>query len=414
MPATFANTRTAAPEAVGRRPASSATVQRAELLHRHRRRLRRRGGTCTFYNDRAGNPSRSTPATGNGPRGAADADEPRAPAGQDRRRDQRARRRRRVARGDRELRAVVGATDRDDALSRWSTRSTTTAGSTGVGLRPVRAAACRPPATRTSSAPRSSTSRPRSRSVGDLADPRHRSRRRSPTPASRWPGLQARRRRTADLPRRREPLQVQGLRRVRTTGTRHRRRPGRLERSACAQAKALRRRSRTTSRPPGAPTGVPHRRLQLLHAGGPDAGPLRRRLHRRRSRDTRRASRRTRSAACPARSTTCSPTARRSSGSTGADVWNINSAESVAYEYSRYNYNATRLLRADPYRSCDHDPVVVGPRHVAATATPVDAQPARHQRLPRPDRRQHGQVGRHGRAARRAARQATHAARRRR
>ena len=26
---------------------------------------------------------------------------------------------------------------------------------------------------------------------------------------------------------------------------------------------------------------------------------------------------------------------------TGAHVWNINSVESVAYEYSRYNYNAT-------------------------------------------------------------------------
>ena len=44
----------------------------------------------------------------------------------------------------------------------------------------------------------------------------------------------------------------------------------------------------------------------------------------------------------------------------GADVWNINSVESVAYEYSRYNYNATNFYAPDPYRSSDHDPLVVG------------------------------------------------------
>ena len=45
---------------------------------------------------------------------------------------------------------------------------------------------------------------------------------------------------------------------------------------------------------------------------------------------------------------------------TGADVWNINSGESVALEYSRYNYNVTNFYAADPYRSSDHDPIVVG------------------------------------------------------
>ena len=44
----------------------------------------------------------------------------------------------------------------------------------------------------------------------------------------------------------------------------------------------------------------------------------------------------------------------------GADVWNINSVESVAYEYSRYNYNATNLYAPNQYRSSDHDPLVVG------------------------------------------------------
>jgi 5'-nucleotidase len=46
--------------------------------------------------------------------------------------------------------------------------------------------------------------------------------------------------------------------------------------------------------------------------------------------------------------------------STGADHWNINSGESVALEYSRYNYHATNFHDPGPYRSSDHDPVVLG------------------------------------------------------
>ncbi len=45
---------------------------------------------------------------------------------------------------------------------------------------------------------------------------------------------------------------------------------------------------------------------------------------------------------------------------TDADVWNINSVESVGFEYSRYNNNITNLYSADPYRSSDHDPLVAG------------------------------------------------------
>jgi len=44
----------------------------------------------------------------------------------------------------------------------------------------------------------------------------------------------------------------------------------------------------------------------------------------------------------------------------GADVWNINSVESVALEYSRYNYNATLFYEESPFRSSDHDPLIVG------------------------------------------------------
>ena len=45
---------------------------------------------------------------------------------------------------------------------------------------------------------------------------------------------------------------------------------------------------------------------------------------------------------------------------TGADIWNINAYESIAFEYSRYNYNVTDFHDDSPYRSSDHDPIIVG------------------------------------------------------
>ena len=45
---------------------------------------------------------------------------------------------------------------------------------------------------------------------------------------------------------------------------------------------------------------------------------------------------------------------------TGVDVWQINAQESVAYEYSRYNYNATLLYDDSPFRASDHDPEIIG------------------------------------------------------
>ncbi|MFF5790575.1 ExeM/NucH family extracellular endonuclease [Paeniglutamicibacter sp. NPDC012692] len=45
---------------------------------------------------------------------------------------------------------------------------------------------------------------------------------------------------------------------------------------------------------------------------------------------------------------------------TGADIWNINSAESVAMGYSRYRYNATDFYDSSAFAASDHDPVVVG------------------------------------------------------
>lgn len=46
---------------------------------------------------------------------------------------------------------------------------------------------------------------------------------------------------------------------------------------------------------------------------------------------------------------------------TGADIWPINAQESVAYNYSRYNYNVTLLFNpADPFAASDHNPEIVG------------------------------------------------------
>ncbi|MEO5709080.1 MAG: ExeM/NucH family extracellular endonuclease [Nocardioidaceae bacterium] len=63
---------------------------------------------------------------------------------------------------------------------------------------------------------------------------------------------------------------------------------------------------------------------------------------------------------------------------TGAHVWNINSVESVAYEYSRFNYNVTSFYAPNPYRSSDHDPLLVGfdvPAPPAATTTTASVAP---------------------------------------
>ena len=43
-----------------------------------------------------------------------------------------------------------------------------------------------------------------------------------------------------------------------------------------------------------------------------------------------------------------------------ADVWSVNAYESVGLEYSRFNYNVVPLFQESPYRSSDHDPLVVG------------------------------------------------------
>ncbi|WP_141013124.1 ExeM/NucH family extracellular endonuclease [Nocardioides sambongensis] len=44
----------------------------------------------------------------------------------------------------------------------------------------------------------------------------------------------------------------------------------------------------------------------------------------------------------------------------GADVWEINANESVAFQYSRFNYNVTPLYAADQFAASDHNPEIVG------------------------------------------------------
>ncbi|MGJ4098499.1 hypothetical protein ACN4D9_02020 [Corynebacterium macclintockiae] len=45
---------------------------------------------------------------------------------------------------------------------------------------------------------------------------------------------------------------------------------------------------------------------------------------------------------------------------TGADVWDINADESVAFEYSRRNNNVVDFYEQNVFRASDHDPIKVG------------------------------------------------------
>jgi 5'-nucleotidase len=56
---------------------------------------------------------------------------------------------------------------------------------------------------------------------------------------------------------------------------------------------------------------------------------------------------------------------------TGTDIWNINAVEPVALEYSRYNNHGTLFHADGPFRSSDHDPVVVGLDVPEPLPTPV-------------------------------------------
>jgi 5'-nucleotidase len=63
----------------------------------------------------------------------------------------------------------------------------------------------------------------------------------------------------------------------------------------------------------------------------------------------------------------------------GRDVWQINAEESVGFEYSRYNYNATLLYQPNQFRASDHNPELVGldlPFSQQASTVSASASPA--------------------------------------
>ena len=366
--ATFANTRTASRPRRGRRP-QARDVQRAELLHHHGRGVRtlaHRRRLHPLQRPRTATRSRSTPA----PRTA------RAAPGNDA--NLAASRTRSSARSTpwtptssawrRSRTPSPLGEDRDDAVRQLVAALNTAAGSrAGPSPRRRRGDLRRSPS-RTSSAPPSSSTRPRS-PVGRPVGGAGRQRRRSPTRASRWPRRS--RPRVRPTPRRSpcgQPLQVQEL--DRRTG--RQRRPGdgqgAFNGDRIRQADGLRRRSPTRSRPSAASSGLPRGRLQLLHRGGPDAGPRTAPGSTPSSPTPPDETSPTASPACPARSTTSSPTRRPWTTVTGADIWDINANESIAYRVQPLQLQRHQLPTSNAiYASSDHNPEVVG---IDVRATP--------------------------------------------
>ncbi|MDO5502607.1 MAG: ExeM/NucH family extracellular endonuclease [Actinomycetia bacterium] len=71
---------------------------------------------------------------------------------------------------------------------------------------------------------------------------------------------------------------------------------------------------------------------------------------------------------------------------TGAAVWDINGDESIAFQYSRRNYNVVDYHRDDAFASSDHDPLFVGLRNEAPTEqpSPEPTQEPTQEPTPRP------------------------------
>lgn len=55
----------------------------------------------------------------------------------------------------------------------------------------------------------------------------------------------------------------------------------------------------------------------------------------------------------------------------GVDIWDINASESVYYEYSRFNSNITNLYTTTPFKSSDHNPEIVGINTSDASTTEI-------------------------------------------
>ncbi len=60
---------------------------------------------------------------------------------------------------------------------------------------------------------------------------------------------------------------------------------------------------------------------------------------------------------------------------TGSDIWEINANESLAYQYSRYNYHGEIYFAGGtPWSSSDHNPEIVGLDSTTSAADPVSVQ----------------------------------------
>jgi predicted extracellular nuclease len=69
---------------------------------------------------------------------------------------------------------------------------------------------------------------------------------------------------------------------------------------------------------------------------------------------------------------------------TGADIWEINADESVAFQYSRYNYNVTDFYAPDQFAASDHNPEIVGidvPTLDVVTPSTITGEPKVGKRL---------------------------------
>ena len=401
QPVTFPNTRTAAPEHVdGDLRIASFNV--LNFFNETGQAYAAEGDTCTSFNDRAGEPVTVDDCGPDGPRGACGRRGPGAPAGQGGPGDQHPGADVAVAGGDRELRQVRRA-DRDDALATLVNALNADAGDRTVGVRAVAGRGRPAGARRPGRDPHGVhlQARPRSEPVGPsyVLDRR---RTRSPARVSRWVRCSSRRGCATQ-----EFLAVVNHFKSKGSGSG----PdadqgdgqGASNATRVAEAQAL----------VGfvddlkAGTGVSKVFLtgdfnsytkedplqELYDAGYTDVG----------------------SAKSPSEYTYVFD------GLVGsldhvlvndealatvkdAHVWNINSVESVAYEYSRHNYNATDFYAAERVPLSDHDPTLVGftlpapPKATATTATDRAAGArcplAGHGDRDRPGRRRHARDGR--------------------
>lgn len=67
---------------------------------------------------------------------------------------------------------------------------------------------------------------------------------------------------------------------------------------------------------------------------------------------------------------------------TGGGIWDINGDESVAFQYSRRNYNVVDFYAGDQYASSDHDPLLIGLRTTPRRPAPGPSQPSAGQSTP--------------------------------